>query len=134
MLCPMRTPGHSGITETSPVPEFDMFPFASAVASVLLTLPVPPSQDAVRAAAEKALPLLVKGAAGHVEQKSCFACHNQAFPVMALTAARDHGFAIDADVLKAQADHIASFLGSNRDRFKEGKGTGGQVDTAGYAL
>ena len=31
----MRTPGHSGITETSPVPEFDMFPFASAVASVL---------------------------------------------------------------------------------------------------
>jgi MFS family permease len=36
----------------------------------------------------KALPLLWKGAAGHVEQRSCFACHNQATSVLAFTTAR----------------------------------------------
>jgi hypothetical protein len=105
---------------------------ALSLASALSVIPVP--APAVRAAAEKSLPLLVKGAEGHVEQKTCFACHNQALPVMALAAARDRGFGLPAEHLKKQAEHITAFLSSNRDRFKEGKGTGGQVDTAGYAL
>jgi hypothetical protein len=107
---------------------------ALSLASALASIPVPPSPQAVRTAAERALPLLVKGAEGHVEQKTCFACHNQAFPVMALSAAKPRGFAVTGEQLKRQAEHVAAFLASNRDRFKEGKGTGGQVDTAGYAL
>ena len=39
----------------------------------------------VRTAVENALPPLLAGAAGHVEQKTCFACHNQTYPVLALT-------------------------------------------------
>ena len=37
----------------------------------------------VRAAVGKALPLLLKGAQGHVAHKTCFACHNQAIPLLA---------------------------------------------------
>jgi hypothetical protein len=88
----------------------------------------------VKAAVAKALPLLKKGAEGHVEQRTCFACHNQAVPIFALTTARTRGFPHADDDLKKQLDFIAAFLAKNRDEYREGKGQGGQVDTAGYAL
>ena len=96
--------------------------------------PATPTPQEVRTAVEAALPPLKKGAAGHVEQKTCFACHNQALPVLALAAATDRGFTVPPELFKSQADHVASFIESNRTRFADGSGTGGQVDTAGYAL
>jgi hypothetical protein len=90
--------------------------------------------DAVRAAVSKALPLLQKGAVGHREQRSCFACHNQGLPILALTTARQRGFEVDEAELARQAEFIAAFLARNRDNYLKGKGQGGQVDTAGYAL
>jgi hypothetical protein len=90
--------------------------------------------DEVRAAVGKALPLLWKGAEGHVEQRTCFACHNQALPILALTTARQRSLRIPTEDLKGQLDFIATFLESNADNYRLGKGQGGQVDTAGYAL
>src|SRR5947209_5256338 len=52
---------------------------------------------ALRAAIEKSLPLLMTGAVGHRENRTCFACHQQGPPIMALTAARQRGFAIDEE-------------------------------------
>ena len=82
----------------------------------------------------RALPLLAKGAAGHVAQKQCFACHNQTLPLLAFTTARDRGLALAEPDLPKQCRHIAAFLDENRKSYLEGKGQGGQVDTAGYAL
>lgn len=88
----------------------------------------------VKAAVDRALPLLVKGTEGHVAKRTCFACHNQAIPMLAFSTARTHGFAVrDAD-LKKQLDFIGAFLGGNRANYHQGKGQGGQTDTAGYAL
>jgi hypothetical protein len=92
-----------------------------------------PSAD-LNAAVARALPPLTKGAVGHRESKSCFACHSQGLPIMAMTTARARGLAIDSDELKAQLKSIADFLGENRAGYREGKGQGGQADTAGYAL
>jgi squalene cyclase len=91
-------------------------------------------QTSLRAAIEKSLPLLMAGAVGHRENRTCFACHNQGVPLLALSAARDHGFAVDQDELSRQQTFIAEFLGKNRENYLQGKGTGGQADTAGYAL
>lgn len=88
----------------------------------------------LRSAVAKALPLLQKGAVGHRENRTCFACHNQGIPILALTTARSRGFEIDEEELRKQLQFIADFLASKRESFLEGKGTGGQVDTAGYAL
>jgi hypothetical protein len=82
----------------------------------------------------RALPLLAKGAAGHVAQKQCFACHNQTLPLLAFTTARDRSLALAEPDLPKQCRHIAAFLDENRKNYLEGKGQGGQVDTAGYAL
>ena len=89
---------------------------------------------AVKSAVGKALPLLVKGAEGHVAKRTCFACHNQALPLLALTTAREHGFPIADAMIKKQADFIAAFLGRHRENYRKGQGQGGQADTAGYAL
>jgi hypothetical protein len=92
------------------------------------------TQDALRSAIEKSLPLLMRGAVGHRENRTCFACHNQGVPILALTAAKKRGFRIDDDELAKQLRFISDFLGNNRDNYKAGKGQGGQADTAGYAL
>ena len=94
--------------------------------------PVPGTE--LKAAVARALPPLTKGAVGHRVEQSCFACHSQALPILAMTTARDRGLAMDADELKSQVRHIADFLAANRTRYLEGKGQGGQADTAGYAL
>jgi hypothetical protein len=93
-----------------------------------------PSSKEVREAVEKALPLLQKGAAGHREQRTCFACHSQGLPVLAMTTARSRGIDIDEKELAAQSEFINVFLDRNKKNYLEGRGQGGQADTAGYAL
>jgi len=88
----------------------------------------------LRSAVERSLPLLLKGAVGHRENRTCFACHSQGLPILALTAAKSRGFEIDEAELSKQLQFIADFLAQNRDNYKQGKGQGGQADTAGYAL
>lgn len=92
-----------------------------------------PEKD-LREAVTRALPLLQKGAAGHRQQRTCFACHNQGVPILALTTAQKRGFAIDQEDLQKHLQFIDGFLDKNRANFLKGKGTGGQADTAGYAL
>lgn len=94
----------------------------------------PIERAALRAALSKSLPLVQKGAVGHTKQRTCFACHNQALPLLALTTARQRGFDTDDDEVRRQLKFIADFLGRNQENYKKGRGQGGQVDTAGYAL
>ncbi len=107
---------------------------------LLITIPLPnlappnPNPKDVRAAVEVALTPLKKGATGHADQKTCFACHNQALPMLAFNAANGRGFTFAPALFKGQADHISGFLETNRKRFRDGIGTGGAVDSAGYAL
>lgn len=91
-------------------------------------------QDVLKAAVEKSLPLLMQGAAGHRENRTCFACHNQGVPILALMAAGERGFTIDKEEIGRQTEFIAKFLDGNRENYLQGKGQGGQADTAGYAL
>jgi hypothetical protein len=88
----------------------------------------------LRPAIEKSLPLLLKSAVGHRENRECFSCHNQGIPILALKAAKERGFDIDESELQTQQEAIAKFLDSNRDRYLKGEGQGGRADMAGYAL
>jgi hypothetical protein len=88
----------------------------------------------IRAAVEKSLLLLERASAGSAEKRPCFTCHSQALPVLAITAARDQGFKIDKANLRRQLDHTAAFLSRGKENYVAGKGQGGRIDTAGYAL
>jgi hypothetical protein len=88
----------------------------------------------IRDAVARALPLIQKGSAGHMAQRDCFACHHQAIPILAMTTARSRGFSVDGEELRKHLRFIADFLDRNRENYRKGKGQGGAVDTAGYAL
>lgn len=88
----------------------------------------------LRPAIEKSLPLLMKSAIGHRENRECFACHNQGIPIFALKAAEQHGFDVDKAELQTQQEAIADYLASNREGYLKGEGQGGRADMAGYAL
>jgi hypothetical protein len=96
--------------------------------------PARAAPQAVKAAVEKGLPMLLKGAKGHIAEKACFACHNQAIPMLAFTTARQRGFSVKDEDIRAQLEHIARFLDGNRENYLKGRGQGGQADTAAYAL
>jgi hypothetical protein len=111
------------------------------VAAVLLSLAAPaaatepsPTAKEVRAAVVRALPLIEKGAAGHKAQRTCFACHHQAIPLLAMTTARGRGVAVNEEEIQKHLLFIAKFLSTNRANYLKGRGQGGAVDTAGYAL
>ncbi|HEV3260524.1 MAG TPA: prenyltransferase/squalene oxidase repeat-containing protein [Gemmataceae bacterium] len=113
----------------------------SPVAALLIALAGPvaaaepaPAAKEVRDAITKALPLIQKGSAGHMAQRTCFACHHQAIPILALTTARSRGFPVKREEIQKHARFIAHFLDTNRARYLKGHGQGGQVDSAGYAL
>ncbi|MFM9115098.1 MAG: hypothetical protein ACKOU6_02935, partial [Planctomycetota bacterium] len=94
-----------------------------------------PELEKIRDSVRRAIPLLEAGARGSLEKRGhCFTCHNQGYPLIALRAARDHGWKIDEAEFQRQTRHVAEFLEKNRERFLEGKGTGGEVATAGTAL
>jgi hypothetical protein len=96
---------------------------------------VNPDARSIRKAVDRALPLLVK--ASSVEyplHRDCFSCHNQGVPALALTLARQRGFAVDAQSLRAIAEHTEADLEGAIDDYRKGQGQPGGVIRAGYAL
>ncbi len=93
-----------------------------------------PSNEEIRGAVSLAIPLLEKGAAGSADKRKCFTCHNQTMPVLALSAAKSRGFAINLKNYERQIQHTVDHLKRGRKNYLLGKGQGGRVITAGYAL
>lgn len=90
--------------------------------------------DELTAAVERSLALLEAASAGSAEQRTCFTCHSQSHPVLAIVEARRRGFRIDDANLARQVRHTAEHLNRGRQDYLEGRGQGGKSDTAGYAL
>jgi hypothetical protein len=87
-----------------------------------------------KAAVDRAVPVLQKAGEGYIRQRGCFSCHHQALPVLALGAARERGFVVDAAALKAQVDHTEADLRGNVASYRTGQGQGGGIVRAGYSL
>jgi hypothetical protein len=93
-----------------------------------------PKPAAIRAAVEKALPLLLKSTEEYPESRDCFSCHHQAVPVLALSTAKERGFSIPAGAIVAPVELTEVDLRGSIESYKKGDGQGGGVTRAGYAL
>jgi hypothetical protein len=93
-----------------------------------------PTPESIRSAVGRALPPIEASTKEYLHHRDCFSCHHQAVPLRALTLARTRGFAIDAANLREQIDLTATFLKGASESYRKGKGQGGGVTTAGYAL
>lgn len=92
------------------------------------------AEKELRARVVKSIDLLQRSAEGFTKHRQCFSCHHQAMPMIAIATAKAHGIEIKTELLKKQSQHTLSFLRRSKKQFASGRGTGGQVDTAGYAL
>lgn len=76
----------------------------------------------IRAAVERAIPLMEQGAQGTLEERSCFTCHHTAAAVFALDAARQRGFEIDSELFEDMLEQsyqqvrVAADLPRGRER------------------
>jgi hypothetical protein len=107
------------------------------IAACLTTIAAPddgPGPEAIRAAVEKALPLILKSTATYPESRDCFSCHHQAVPVLALTTAKARGFAVDAEAIRGPVDLAEADLEGAIESYKKGDGQPGGVTRAGYAM
>ncbi len=113
---------------------FSIFCVATSFYSAIRAGDSAPAIDAVRAAISKALPRLEAGSIGSAEKRQCFTCHSQAVPVFAFVEAKRQGFTVDEVNLKRQLQHTYDHLKRGLANYRQGKGQGGDVLTAGYAL
>ena len=93
-----------------------------------------PKPAAIRAAVEKALPLLLKSTGEYPESRDCFSCHHQAVPVLALSSAKGRGFAIPPEAIGDPVELTEEDLRGSLESYRKGSGQGGGVTRAGYAL
>ncbi len=109
----------------------------AAVLTVLAFVTVARADDppvpTVKSAVEKGLKRIEAGAANYPKHRQCFSCHHQAMAALSLTAARQRGFTIDDDLLKAQvAFSLKTFR--NKAEIAKGHGVGGETSSVVYAL
>ncbi len=93
-----------------------------------------PMTEQVRGAISRAIPMLEAGSIGSANKRQCFTCHSQAIPVFALVEAQQQGFVVDEENIKRQLKHTHDHLKRGLENYRQGKGQGGDVLTAGYAL
>lgn len=91
-------------------------------------------QHTIKAAVTKALPLIEASSAEYLKQRKCFSCHHQGMSLIVLPEARKRGFTINEKNLQQQVDRVKLHLKQGNKSYLAGRGTGGQVDTAGFAL
>ena len=97
-------------------------------------LSVHASNDPVREAVERAVPLIEKSAATYYAKRDCFSCHHQALPMMMLNRIGLSGFQLQEDTVSAQAEFTLEYFSERKERLSRGEGVPGGPYTAGYAL
>ena len=90
--------------------------------------------ESLKSAIAKSLALIEQSTAEYRKQRTCFSCHHQAAPLLTLAEAKGRGFEIDEENFAAQTKWTADHLKRGKKSYLAGKGQGGRVDTAGYAL
>ena len=88
----------------------------------------------LKQAAARAIQIVEKSSAEYLKQRECFSCHHQAMSIFALVEARSRGLQLDMPNLHQQVRRTQEHLERGKADYRQGKGQGGGVDTAGYAL
>jgi N-acyl-D-amino-acid deacylase len=113
-----------------------MRPIAALLVGVALTASVRAGGEpgpAVRTAIEKGLKRIEKGVKNYPKHRSCFSCHHQAMAVLSMAAARQRGFAVDAELVQSQIDFSLKTF-RNKKVIARGQGVGGDSTGVVYAL
>lgn len=104
---------------------------ASFITSVSAT---EPDRETIQRAVERGLLVLERGAKAYPSNQTCFACHHQTLPMLAMTAARDAGLRFDAELFRDQRDFTRKSFNDRKARLTKGEHVGGRAATVSYGL
>lgn len=89
--------------------------------------------ESVKMAIEKGLWRLEQGVTEYPKHRQCFSCHHQAMAILSMTAARERGFTVDAELMQKVIDFsLRTFR--NKTLIARGQGVGGDSVSVAYAL
>ena len=89
----------------------------------------------LRQAVEKALPALQAAGPQVVKQRGCITCHNQSIPAMAVSMARQQGFAVNEQIARQELKATIAVLGPHRENLLQHIGSvPATPEVASYAL
>jgi N-acyl-D-amino-acid deacylase len=107
---------------------------ASSAINVEATWAAESPRDSIRRAVDRGLVVLERGARAYPSNQSCFACHHQTLPILAMMAARDTNLRFDAELLREQRLFTRKSFESRKDRLAKGEHVGGRAATVSYGL
>jgi N-acyl-D-amino-acid deacylase len=90
--------------------------------------------EQIRAAATGGLRIVQRAAKNYPVHRSCFSCHHQTLPMLAMQLSGRKGLEVDRELLQDQATFAWKTFDSRRKTVAEGKGVGGASMSVGYAL
>ena len=96
--------------------------------------PAPDKSREIESAMRRGLALLEKAGPNWRKHKSCFSCHHQTLPILAMVEAARAGVAEDSAWIKAQADFTHKYFEDHIDVMNAGDHVPGGSVTASYGL
>lgn len=104
----------------------------------LLFVPVCEAQAGVaidvQTATRRGLDLVMQAASNWPKNRTCFSCHHQTLPMLAMVEASRAGFTVDPAKLKSQADITRAYFEARIGDMDEGHHVPGGAGTAAYGL
>jgi len=100
--------------------------------------PMPAAKPApaasVRAALDRALPLLQHNDETFLKKAGCVSCHNNTLTAVTVATARKKGLPVDSQIAQHQLTTIGNYIDAWRERALQGNGIPGDSDTVSYIL
>ena len=103
-----------------------------AAAPTPMAKPVP--APSIRAALDRALPLLQRNDETFLKKAGCVSCHNNTLTAVTVATARKKGLPIDNQIAQHQLTTIGNYIDAWRERALQGNGIPGDSDTVSYIL
>lgn len=88
----------------------------------------------VQAAIGKAMIVIERGARAYPSNQTCFACHHQTLPMLAMTSVRDSGLRFDKDLFGELDQFTRKSFAQRQKRLSQGEHIGGRAATVSYGL
>jgi N-acyl-D-amino-acid deacylase len=88
----------------------------------------------VKVAVSRGLDALARSVAAYPRNRSCFSCHHQTLPMLALVTATSRGYPAADHQLRDQLRLTITSFEKQVEGMNEGRGVGGRAMTVGYGL
>jgi len=116
------------------IPSFSLLVISCLVVNQNVVSGADEFRDSVRRAVERGLTVLERGARAYPSHQSCFSCHHQTLPMLAMATAKDVSLRFDVELFREQRNFTHKSFDERKTRLARGEHVGGRAATVSYGL